>query len=207
MANKPIFLIATLFALITSMVTVALLSSYSMDIEKTVYGSAIPQQGEESTGEESTGEESTGEVQNNSSTSDNSSIGNKLPVVNSNSTLVTIGCTPGYGYDPNSPNPICVPLDGSEKPEGVVTCSALGCPYNPPNPNANQPIGSGNTEPDLVTIGCTPGYGYDPNSPNPICVPLDGSEKPEGVVTCSALGCPYNPPNPNANQPIGSGNR
>ena len=43
-----------LFALITSMVSVALLSSYSMDIENTVYGSAIPQQGEESTGEEST---------------------------------------------------------------------------------------------------------------------------------------------------------
>jgi len=123
-----------LFALITSMVTVALLSSYSMDIENTVYGSAIPQQGEESTGE----------VQNNSSISDNSSIGNKLPVVNSNSTLITIGCTLGYGYDPNSPNPICVPLDGSEKP-GVITCSALGCPYNPPNPNANQPIGSGNS--------------------------------------------------------------
>ena len=123
-----------LFALITSMVNVALLSSYSMDIENTVYGSAIPQQGEESTGE----------VQNNSSISDNSIIGNKLPVVNSNSTLITIGCTPGYGYDPNSPNPICVPLDGSEKP-GVITCSALGCPYNPPNPNANQPIGSGNS--------------------------------------------------------------
>ncbi|HEX5187802.1 MAG TPA: hypothetical protein VFV86_13020 [Nitrososphaeraceae archaeon] len=145
MANKPIFLIVMLFALITSMVTVALLSSYSMDIENTVYGSATPQQGEESTGEESTGEESTGEVQNNSSISDNSSRGNKLPEVNSNSTLITIGCTPGYGYDPNSPNPICVPLDGSEKPEGVITCSALGCPYNPPNPNANQPIGSGNS--------------------------------------------------------------
>ena len=139
MANKPIFLIATLFALITSMATAALLS-YSMDLENTVYGSAIPKQGEESTGEESTGE-----VQNNSSISDNSSIGNKLPVVNSNSTLITIGCTLGYGYDPNSPNPICVPLDGSEKPEGVITCSALGCPYNPPNPNANQPIGSGNS--------------------------------------------------------------
>ena len=76
MVNKPIFLIATLFALITSLVTAALLSSYSMDIENTVYGSAIPQQGEESTGEESTGEESTGEVQNNSSILDNSSIGN-----------------------------------------------------------------------------------------------------------------------------------
>ena len=138
MANKPIFLIATLFALITSMATAALLS-YSMDLENTVYGSAIPKQGEESTGEESTGE-----VQNNSSISDNSSIGNKLPVVNSNSTLITIGCTLGYGYDPNSPNPICVPLDGSEKP-GVITCSALGCPYNPPNPHANQPIGSGNS--------------------------------------------------------------
>ena len=144
------------------MATAALLS-YSMDLENTVYGSAIPQQGEESTGEESTGEESTGEestgeestgeestgeestgeVQNNSSISDNSIIGNKLPVVNSNSTLITIGCTLGYGYDPNSPNPICVPLDGSEKPEGVITCSALGCPYNPPNPNAGQPIGSG----------------------------------------------------------------
>ena len=158
MANKPIFLIAMLFALITSMVTVALLSSYSMDIENTVYGSATPQQGEESTGEESTGEESTGEESTgeestgeekkstgeestgeestgeestgeestgevHSSTPDNSSIGNKVPVVNSNSTLITIGCTPGYGYDPNSPNPICVPLDGSEKPEGVVTCS------------------------------------------------------------------------------------
>ena len=133
MANKPIFLIATLFALITSMATAALLS-YSMDLENTVYGSAIPKQGEESTGE----------VQNNSSISDNSIIGNKLPVVNSNSTLITIGCTLGYGYDPNSPNPICVPLDGSEKP-GVITCSALGCPYNPPNPNANQPIGSGNS--------------------------------------------------------------
>ena len=94
------------------MATAALLS-YSMDLENTVYGSAIPKQGEESTGEESTGEESTGEVQNNSSISDNSSIGNKLPAVNSNSTLITSGCTPGYGYDPNSPNPVCVPLDGS----------------------------------------------------------------------------------------------
>ena len=140
MANKPIFLITMLFALITSMVTVALLSSNSMGIENTVYGSASPQQDEESTGEESTGE-----VQNNSSSSDNLSMGNNLPEVNSNSTLITIGCTPGYGYDPNSPNPICVPLDGSEKPEGVITCSALGCPYNPPNPNANQPIGSGNS--------------------------------------------------------------
>ena len=93
-----------LFALITSMVNVALLSSYSMDIENTVYGSAIPQQGEESTGE----------VQNNSSILDNSSIGNELPEVNSNSTLITLGCRLGYGYDPNSPNPICVPLDGSE---------------------------------------------------------------------------------------------
>ena len=45
-----------LFALITSMVTVALLSSNSMGIENTVYGSASPQQDEESTGEESTGE-------------------------------------------------------------------------------------------------------------------------------------------------------
>ncbi len=124
-----------LFALITSMVTVSLLSSYSMDIEKTVYGSAIPQQGEESTGEE----------QDNSSISDNSSIGNELPEVNSNSTLITLGCTPGYGNDPNNHNPICVPLDGSEKPEGVITCSTLGCPHNPPNPNANQPIGSGNS--------------------------------------------------------------
>ena len=135
MANKPIFLIAMLFALITSMVTVSLLPSYSMNLENTVYGSAIPQQGEEFTGE----------VQDNSSISDNSPIGNELPKVNSNSTLITLGCTPGYGYDPNSPNPICVPLDGSEKPEGVITCSALGCPYNPPNRTANQPIGSGNS--------------------------------------------------------------
>ena len=50
-----------LFALISSMVTATLLSSYSMDIENTVFGSATPQEGEESTGEESTGEESTGE--------------------------------------------------------------------------------------------------------------------------------------------------
>ena len=106
-----------------------------MDIENTIYGSAIPQQDEESTDKE----------QNNSSISDNSSIGNKLSIVNSNSTLITIGCTPEYGYDPNSPNPICVPLDGSKKPEGVISCSALGCPYNPPNPNANQPIGGGNS--------------------------------------------------------------
>ena len=80
-----------LFALITSMVTVALLSSNSMEIENTVYGSATPQQGEESTGEESTGEESTGEDHRETTrvSSDNSSIGNKLPEVNSNSTLIT----------------------------------------------------------------------------------------------------------------------
>ena len=124
-----------LFALITSMVTATYLTSYSMYIENIVYGSAIPQQGEESTGE----------VQNNSSISDNSAIENELPEINSNSTLVTLGCTPGYGYDPTIPNPICVPLDGSEKPEGVITCSSLGCPYNPPNPNTNQPIGNGNS--------------------------------------------------------------
>jgi hypothetical protein len=98
-----------------------------MGIENTVYGSSIPQQSEESTGE------STGEVQHNLSILDKSSIGNEVPEVNSNSTLITFGCTAGYGYDKNSPNPICVPLDGSEKPEGLITCSALGCPYNPPN--------------------------------------------------------------------------
>jgi hypothetical protein len=106
-----------------------------MDIENSAYGSAIPQQGEDSTGE----------VQNNSSVLDNFSVGNDLPEVNSNPTLITLGCTTGYGYDPNNPNPICVPLDGSEKPEDVITCSALGCPYNPPNPNTNQPIESGNS--------------------------------------------------------------
>ena len=177
-----------LFALIPSLVTATSLSSYSMNIVNTVYGSIIPQQGEGSIpqkGEEiipqqdgggilqqdegTTGEggilqqdegtipqqdEGTtseeiipqqDEVQNNSSILENSSIGNELPEFNGNLTLSTVGCTPGYGYDPNSPNPICVPLDGSEKPEGVITCSALGCPYNPPNPNANQPIGSGNS--------------------------------------------------------------
>ncbi|CAN5743100.1 hypothetical protein BH23THE1_BH23THE1_26530 [soil metagenome] len=128
MATKPIFMIVMLSALISSIVTAALLSTYSMDIENTVYGTAIPQQGE------STGE-STGEVQNNLSILDKSSIGNEVPEVNSNSTLITLGCTPGYGYEKNSPNPICVPLDGSEKPEGVISCSALGCPYNPPNSN------------------------------------------------------------------------
>ncbi len=91
------------------MVTAALLSSYSMNIENTVYGSAIHLQGDGSTGK----------VQN--------------------STLVTLGCSSEYGYDPDSPNPTCVPLDGSEKPEGFVSCASLGCPYNPPNPHAGQP--------------------------------------------------------------------
>jgi hypothetical protein len=188
-----------LFALIPSLVVTATsLSSYSMNIVNTVYGSVIPQQGEgpipqqgegpipqqgegpipqqgEGTigegpipqqGEGTIGEgpipqqgEGTigegpipqqgegiiGQVQNNSSVLENSSIGNELPEFNGNLTLTTIGCTPGYGYDSNSPNPICVPLDGSEKPEGVITCSALGCPYNPPNPNTGQPIGSGDS--------------------------------------------------------------
>ena len=153
-----------LFALILSLVTATSLSSYSMNIVNTVYGSIIPQQGEEiipqqgggtipQQGEGTTGggtipqqgEGTTGEVQNNSSILENPSIGNELSEFNGNLTLSTVGCTPGYGYDPNSPNPICVPLDGSEKPEGVITCSALGCPYNPPNPNTGQPIGSGNS--------------------------------------------------------------
>ena len=114
-----------------------------MNIVNTVYGSVIPQQGEETIPQQ--GEETIGEVQNNSSILENSSIGNELPEFNGNLTLTTIGCTPGYGYDPNSPNSICVPLDGSEKPEGVITCSAFGCPYNPPNPNTGQPIGNGNS--------------------------------------------------------------
>ena len=132
-----------LFALIPSLVTATSLSSYSMNIANTVYGSVIPQQGEETIPQQ--GEGTIGEVQNNSSILENSSIGNELPEFTGNLTLTTIGCTPGYGYDPNSPNSICVPLDGSEKPEGVITCSALGCPYNPPNPNTRQPIGSGNS--------------------------------------------------------------
>ena len=106
--------------------------------EGTIGEETIPQQGEGTIGEETIpqqGEGTIGEVQNNSSILENSSIGNELPEFNGNLTLTTVGCTPGYGYDPYSPNPICVPLDGSEKPEGVITCSALGCPYNPPNPN------------------------------------------------------------------------
>ena len=193
MANRPIFSIVMLFALIPSLVTATSLSSYSMNIVNTVYGSVIPQQGEGTIPQQGEGtipqqgegtipqqdegtigegtigegtigevqnnssiipqqdeetipqqdeetipqqdEETIGEVQNNSSILENSSTGNELPEFNGNLTLTTIGCTSGYGYDPNSPNPICVPLDGSEKPEGVITCSALGCPYNPPNPN------------------------------------------------------------------------
>jgi hypothetical protein len=148
-----------LFALIPSLVTATSLSSYSINVVNTVYGSVIPPQDEEIIPPQDEeiippqdeeiipqqDEETIGEVQNNSSILENSSIGNELPEFNGNLTLTTIGCTPGYGYDPNSPNPICVPLDGSEKPEGVITCSALGCPYNPPNPNTGQLIGSGNS--------------------------------------------------------------
>ena len=64
-----------------------------------------------------------------------SSAENDLYELNSNSASTTVGCTPGYGYDPNSPNPACVPIDGSENPDEVITCSALGRQYNTPNPN------------------------------------------------------------------------
>ena len=129
-----------LFALITSMVTVALLSSNSMGIENTVYGSASPQQDEESTGEESTGE-----VQNNSSSSDNLSMGNNLPEVNSNSTLITIGCTLGMDTTPIALTRFVYHLMEAKNLKELSPVQLLGCPYNPPNPNANQPIGSGNS--------------------------------------------------------------
>ena len=82
-------------------------------------------------------EETTGEIQNNLNGSESSSAGNDLSELNSNHASTTVGCTPGYGYGyvPHSPNLVCVPLDGSEKPDGVITCSALGCQYNTPNPN------------------------------------------------------------------------
>ncbi len=45
-----------------------------------------------------------------------SSAENDLSEFNSNPAYTTVDCTPGYEYDPNSPNPACVPLEGSEKP-------------------------------------------------------------------------------------------
>lgn len=134
LANKPIFLIIVLFVLLNSMVAVMLLSSYSREIGNIVYSSEIPHQDENIIGGE----------QENSNISDNSLVENESSKVSSNSTLITSGCTPGYGYDKNSPNPVCIPLDGSEKPEGLVTCMALGCPYNPPNLNAGPPAESNN---------------------------------------------------------------
>lgn len=124
-----------LFVLLNSMVNAMLLSSYSTDIENTVYGSEIAHHGKNLAGED----------QGNFNTLNNSLVENELSEVNGNSSLITSGCTPGYGYDKNSLNPICIPLDGSEKPEGLVTCTALGCPYNPPNLNTGQPIGSNNS--------------------------------------------------------------
>jgi hypothetical protein len=45
------------------------------------------------------------------------------------------GCSEGYGYYVDDPDPICEPLDriGEGPPPNTVFCSALGCPYNPPN--------------------------------------------------------------------------
>jgi hypothetical protein len=45
------------------------------------------------------------------------------------------GCSEGYGYYTDDPDPICEPLDkiGEGPPPNTVFCTALGCPYNPPN--------------------------------------------------------------------------
>ena len=45
---------------------------------------------------------------------------------------ITTGCGSGYGYKLSDGSPICRPLDGSERPDDLVTCQALGCPGNPP---------------------------------------------------------------------------
>lgn len=83
LANKPIFLIIVLFALLNSMVAVMLLSSYSREIGNIVYSSEIPHQDENITGGE----------QENSNISDNSLVENESSKVSSNSTLITSGCT------------------------------------------------------------------------------------------------------------------
>ena len=53
----------------------------------------------------------------------------------SNHSTSSEGCSEGYGYYVDDPDPICEPLDkiGKGPPPNTVFCSALGCPYNPPN--------------------------------------------------------------------------
>ncbi|MDN5867807.1 MAG: hypothetical protein L0H55_10475, partial [Candidatus Nitrosocosmicus sp.] len=67
----------------------------------------------------------------NSTTSLNSTSSISPPI---DYTKTSYGCHVGYGYDIYDPNPMCEPLNGSERPPDVVYCTALGCPYNPPYP-------------------------------------------------------------------------
>ena len=63
-----------------------------------------------------------------------SSVGSVVAYASSQSTS-SEGCSDGYGYYTNDPDPICEPLDkiGKGPPPNTVFCTALGCPYNPPN--------------------------------------------------------------------------
>jgi len=53
----------------------------------------------------------------------------------SNHSTSSEGCSEGYGYYVDNPDPICEPLDkiGKGPPPNTMFCSALGCPYNPPS--------------------------------------------------------------------------
>jgi hypothetical protein len=76
-----------------------------------------------------------------------SSVGSVVAYASSQSTS-SEGCSEGYGYYTDDPDPICEPLDkiGKSPPSNTVFCTALGCPYNPPNLPAD---GGPNLSPDL----------------------------------------------------------
>ena len=63
-----------------------------------------------------------------------SSVSSVVAYASSQSTS-SEGCSEGYGYYTDDPDPICEPLDkiGKGPPPNTVFCTALGCPYNPPN--------------------------------------------------------------------------
>ena len=71
------------------------------------------------------------------------------------------GCSEGWGYYVDDPNPICEPLDkiGQGPPPDQAFCAALGCPYNPPNLPPESPIA-----PEQRGGACAALYTYNPET-------------------------------------------
>jgi hypothetical protein len=72
---------------------------------------------------------------------------------------ISKGCSEGWGYYVNDPDPICEPLDkiGEGPPPDQAFCAALGCPYNPPADSEQPSAGTAINDNDgFATTPVTP---------------------------------------------------